>query len=204
MKTFLDTFLTPILLLTLVGMLFFKKDGPTIVPQPVITRDTVYITHSGTTPVYTPVVVTTTPAKTVPTFYLPDTTYKGVLRQYQELVDRYLATTTYRDTVRLDSVGYVALQDTVSQNRLLHRATTYSYHVPVTTVTIREPYVPRTQLYYGFTLSGPAYPLPGFNTAQLGVLLKNKRDNVLGAAAGYQLHTGVVASISYYHKLSFR
>jgi hypothetical protein len=100
------------------------------------------------------------------------------------LLKDYYSKVLYKDTLVLpDSLGIVALNDTISQNRILGR----TFNASVKQRTIKETTIvkelPKTKLFYG--LEG------GFNKADFvssvgaGVLINTKKDKI------YQLGLGV-------------
>jgi hypothetical protein len=100
------------------------------------------------------------------------------------LLKDYYSKVLYKDTLILpDSLGIVALNDTISQNRILGR----TFNASVKQRTIKETTIvkelPKTKLFYG--LEG------GFNKADFvssvgaGVLINTKKDKI------YQLGLGV-------------
>lgn len=102
----------------------------------------------------------------------------------QALLKDYYSKVLYKDTLFLpDSLGTVALTDTITQNKILGR----TFNAKVKQREIKETMIvkelPKTQVYYGFT--------GGFNKADVisnvgaGVLVKTKKDKI------YQLGLGV-------------
>ena len=100
------------------------------------------------------------------------------------LLKDYYSKVLYKDTLTLpDSLGIVALNDTISQNKILGR----TFNASVKQRTIKETTIvkelPKTKLFYG--LEG------GFNKADFvssvgaGVLINTKKDKI------YQLGLGV-------------
>jgi hypothetical protein len=96
----------------------------------------------------------------------------------------YLAKIIYKDTLHLpDSLGTIALTDTITKNRILGR----TFNAKVKQREIKETMIvkelPKTQVYYGFT--------GGFNKTDVvsnvgtGLLIKTKKDKI------YQLGIGV-------------
>lgn len=182
---------------------FFYMDGcvEKIVPQqPTVIRDTIWVKSEYQSPVYVPPVINVIPSKpdiinTPP--YKPDTSYMGLLRQYEKLVKDLTSKNVYDDTLRLDSIGYVNVKDTISNNKIENRSYNYKYLIPKETITIREPYKPKNQVFGGVDVN-----LPHFSDVGIGVFLKNKKDNMLGVVPNYnfqQARGGV--RISYYKLL---
>lgn len=143
-----------------------------------------------------------TVTKLIPTKYIPDSTYEGLKKQYMDRLDSFLATVTYSDTLKIDSIGYVRIQDTVSMNRNIGRSYNYKIDQPekVTTITIREPYKPKNQFYLG---GGTGITTQGsIDQLNLGLMFKNKRDRVIGLSGGYNFPLKAPQiNLSFYTKL---
>jgi hypothetical protein len=99
----------------------------------------------------------------------------------------YYSVAVYRDTVELDTIGYVAIEDTVSQNQIISRQTWGSYKVPVitTTRTVILPPELKNKVYGGFSIQAPVMAFGPQLT------LVTKRDNM------YQLLGGVTTDGPY-------
>jgi hypothetical protein len=120
---------------------------------------------------------------------------KEVLVQVPAIIDTmallkdYYSKVLYKDVLVLpDSLGTVAVTDTISQNRILGR----TFNANVKQRTIKETMIvkelPKTQVYYGLT--------GGFNKEDVvsnvgaGVLVKTKKDKI------YQVGVGVANRVS--------
>jgi hypothetical protein len=145
----------------------------------------------------------------IPSNYNPSQDIVRLTEQYNELVKQFLAVKTYKDSIQLkdtagNRVGVVDLTQIVSENELKSTQPTYQLSFPHTTITIREPYVPRNQVFIGGGV-GASLNKPSLNQAELGLLLKNKRDNVFGLSGTYDIpNKSPGLKVSYYKKLSFR
>ena len=115
------------------------------------------------------------------------------------LLKDYYSKVLYKDTLILpDSLGIVALNDTISQNKILGR----TFNANVKQRTIKETMIvkelPKTKIFYG--LEG------GFNKADFvssvgaGVLINTKKDKIyqLGLGVNNQTIDGVNGSFSPY------
>jgi hypothetical protein len=111
----------------------------------------------------------------------------------------YLAKVIYKDTLRLpDSLGTIALVDTIHKNRILGR----TFDAKVKQREIKETLIvkelPKTQVFYGFT--------GGFNKADVvsnvgaGLLVKTKKDKIynLGIGVSNRVTDGTNGSLSPY------
>lgn len=132
---------------------------------------------------------------TVPTppEMLPDTNYAALRVQYDDLLRKYLALAIYKDTVRLDTYGYVAIVDTVNMNSIKGRMYHPNYKIPTVTktVTITNEAPPKTQLYVGGGVS--TTQTLGLHSAEAGLILKTKADKIYGLKA----ETDIQGNISY-------
>lgn len=208
MKSFLDKHLSTLLVVALFLFLYFNgifsHHGEGITER----RDTsiTNIIVAGQGQSHTPNVNLTIPAQqqNIPQAYQPDTSYKGILRQYEKLLAEHYATNVSRDTLRLDSLGQVYLTDSVRANNLLSRKYNYKLTIPEKTITITKTLPPRRQLYTGIEISSQA-PFTTPEDIKLGFLYKTKKDQQLGVSAGINLPTlKPVVELKYYRKLSFK
>ena len=134
--------------------------------------------------------------------YLPDTNYEKLLAQYREILSLYLDKNIQKDSLKIDSLGYVYVTDTVTKNLIKSRIYDYNLRHPVITTTIINPPVRKTQLYAGGSLQGSVlYPV---NQISGGFLLKNKKDQIFGAYTGINKDGQLQLGISSYWKISFK
>lgn len=90
------------------------------------------------------------------------------------LLKEYFAINVYKDTLQLqDSLGYIAVTDSISQNKIAGR--TWFYDVKKTIInkeiTLREK--PKSHIYAGIAMNGLA------NSAEANVFLQNKKGKIL-------------------------
>jgi hypothetical protein len=115
------------------------------------------------------------------------------------LLKDYYSKVLYKDVLVLpDSLGTVAVIDTISQNKILGR----TFDAKVKERTIKETMIvkelPKTQVYYGFT--------GGFNKADVvsnigaGLLVKTKKDKIynLGIGVANRVSDGTNGTLSPY------
>ncbi len=186
-------------IILLVLLVFFKGRYKIPEPQIVRTTDTVYNYHTDTirsVPVITQQIFPTQ----IETRYLPDTSYQGLRKQYEDLVRVHTTKNISQDSVKIDTIGWAAVRDTVTENKIVGRS--WSYKIKerevTNTITIREPYKPKTQLYYG----GEVGIGNGIPSAGVGLMLKNKQDNVLKLVGEYIFPLKTFnAKVGYYQKL---
>lgn len=121
---------------------------------------------------------------TFPPQYIADTNYAALKVQYEKLLGMFLARNVYVDSLKLDSVGYVVVSDTVHSNKLDNRGYKYHYKIPTihTTTTITK-YAPlKNQLYAGGGIGGNK--TLGVTNLNAGVLLKTKSDQIYSVTVG--------------------
>ncbi len=133
---------------------------------------------------------------TLPVEYIADTNYPKLKAQYDAVVKGYLAKNIYADTLKLDTLGYIAVADTVQKNELLSRSYSYQYKIPtITKTTTITKWAPaKGALYVGGGVSGDK--TNGINSVRGGLLYKTKKNTMIGVHAGFgnnQLIYGVDA-----------
>jgi hypothetical protein len=115
------------------------------------------------------------------------------------LLKDFFAKNVYKDTLRLpDSLGMVAVTDTITQNKILGRTFNASVKQREIKETLIVKELPKTQVYYGFN--------GGFNKADVvsnigaGVIVKTKKDKIyqLGAGVANRVVDGTNGSLSPY------
>ncbi len=92
----------------------------------------------------------------------------------------YYAKYHYTDTLTLDTLGYLVLNDTISKNSVLSRSFTSDISIPTTTIT-KEIYLNKREFYWGMGVNG--------GTSQLDYvggefMFKNKQRNMYGIGVG--------------------
>ena len=66
-----------------------------------------------------------------------------------EILKEYYSFYQYIDTIKIDSIGFVILTDTISKNTILHRGLNKSIKIPTKEITITE-YINNREFYTGF------------------------------------------------------
>ena len=146
-----------------------------------VTRDTIWI-HKDSTIYSKPQLIKTIafPVEQWNTEYLPDTNYTKLLKQYQDIFVTYLSSNLLQDSIRIDSIGYVKIIDTISQNIVKGRSTFYKFKYPVVKETLTVVPEPKRQVYAGIGLGGNGVKL--IDQVSLGMLYKDRRDRIFGAS----------------------
>jgi hypothetical protein len=130
-----------IVILLAVLIFFIFSDSKYTKTDPIIIADTVYQQKTFTKFVK---------GKSIP-FVILDTIY---------LIDRVTDTITivkdynqvkvYSDTIRVDSLGFAYIQDTISQNKVQGRGFSANFNLPTITITNILETKSKNQLYLGF------------------------------------------------------
>ena len=138
----------------------------------------------------------------IPPAMIPDGTYTDLKKKYDSLLTAYYTKNIQKDSIKVDTFGYVKTLDTVNQNRIIGRQWISDLKIPekTTTITVTQTLPSKTQIYLGFSLTGnKEMPLNG---ASVGGLLKNKREQVYGAKIGLMNKVGVYYEASTYWNLN--
>ena len=190
-----------ILILAVIIVLQRSNSSPDIIEKSIVIRDTVWQKKDSV--IYTsPKVVQTIPVKIVSEKYLPDPNYDKLVLQYQELVKLHLAKNIQKDSVQIDSIGFVKVTDTVQNNIVQNRKWEYNIKYPIIKETIIEPPKKINQLYIGGGLQGNQYNI--INSINGGILYKNKKDQLYGLSIGVNTNGQVVYGLSSYWKIKFK
>ena len=190
-----------ILILAVIIVLQRSNSSPDIIEKPIILRDTIWQKKDSV--IYTsPKVVQTIPIKIISEKYLPDPNYDKLVLQYQELVKLHLSKNVQKDSVKIDSIGFVKVTDTVQNNIVQNRKWEYNLKYPIIKETIIEPPKKVNQLYIGGGLQGNQYNI--INSLNGGLLYKNKKDQIYGLSIGVNTNGQVVYGVSSYWKIKFK
>ena len=173
-------------------------NAPQIKADTVTLHDTTWQTHDSL--IIKKLVIKNTIHDTLPPEYIADTNYPKLKAQYDALVIAYLAKNIYADTVKLDTLGYVAVADTVHKNELLGRSYKYNYKIPTVTVTntITKQAPAKGALFMGGGVTGNKN---GLDVLQGGLLYKSKQDKLFGLNIGINGNSQVVYGVHSYWKI---
>ena len=173
-------------------------NAPQIKADTVTLHDTTWQTHDSL--IIKKLIIKNTIHDTLPPEYIADTNYPKLKAQYDALVIAYLAKNIYADTVKLDTLGYVAVADTVHKNELLGRSYKYNYKIPTITVTntITKQAPPKGALFMGGGVTGNKI---GLDVLHGGLLYKSKQDKLFGLNIGINGNSQVVYGFQSYWKI---
>ena len=190
-----------ILILAVIIVLQRSNSSPDIIEKPIVIRDTVWQKKDSV--IYTsPKVVQTIPIKIISEKYLPDPNYDKLVLQYQELVKLHLSKNVQKDSVQIDSIGFIKVTDTVQNNVVQNRKWEYNIKYPIIKETVIQPPKRVNQLYIGGGLQGNQYNI--INSINGGILYKNKKDQIYGLSVGINTNGQIVYGVSSYWKIKFK
>jgi len=130
--------------------------------------------------------------------YIPNPNYDILKAQYEDLRGKYLATNIQKDTLRVDTIGYVALTDSIQRNMNIGREYTYNLKYPTITITKIITNPPKRSFYYGFELQSGLDKT--VNEFDVGLLYKDKKEQIFGTKLGYSPQMGPQVGVKYYRK----
>lgn len=219
---FLKNNVLSLIILAIIVIILMRSCGghsDQVIPPPIITtiKDTVWV-HTDSTIYNEPQIMESVPypVDRITKEYLADTSYGTLVKQYTSLIDKYLATNISLDSIRIDSIGYVRIYDSVSKNMIAGRAVTYNLKYPTIketiTKTITVPEKKRGQLYIGV---GTVMKPEDFNTSVpnntpfimqpfAGLMYKTKQDYMIGVNAGVDKTGAAQYGVSTYFKIRLK
>jgi hypothetical protein len=130
-----------IVLLVAVLIFFIASDARYTKSAPTIVSDTVYQQKTFTKFIKG----NSIPFVILDTIYLIDT-----IKDTITIVKDYNQVKVYSDTMRIDSLGYAYIQDTISQNKIQGRGFSANFNLPTITITKIIEQKSKNQLYLGF------------------------------------------------------
>lgn len=174
--------------------------------DPVLQKtDTVWMKHDSTI-FLKPQLIKTIPVDLVKSekhiYYLPDTNYENLFRQYTELANKFISMNIYEDSIKIDSIGYVKIKDTVSENMITARAFSHDLKYPIIKELWVKPAKPSRQVYLGGGVSGTSQGV--VNQIDAGFLYKNKKDQIFGVKTGINTNGQLQWGIQSYWKIKLR
>lgn len=198
MQVLKDNFIN-IVVLVLISLLFIERCNQKPAPEqkPIVVRETTYVKKDSI--IYSKPQLVKVLEVHKDSAYLPDTNYNKLVLQYQQIVNQLLAKNIMQDSIKIDSIGYVKITDTVQKNLVIGRSSEVSVKYPIIKETITLPYTPKNQLYIGGGLQmGPAGQLNG------GLLYKNKKDQIFGGSVGITSQGQLIYGVQSYWKIRLK
>jgi hypothetical protein len=128
-----------IVLLVAVLIFFIASDTRYTKTEPVIVSDTVYQQKTFTKFIKGKSI----PFVVLDTIYIIETDTITIVKDYNQVK-------VYSDTIKIDSLGYAYIQDTISQNKIQGRGFSANFNLPTITITKLIEQKSKNQLYLGF------------------------------------------------------
>ena len=199
-------FVTKNLLTLMVGTLLLivilQQCKTTSAPElPTVVRDTVLVVKESLT-VTKPQLVETIEShdSIIMKEYVPDTNYAKLVLQYQEVVNQLLAMNIQKDSVAIDSVGYVKIIDTVQKNLVIGRSVQSKISYPIIRETITLPAKKTNQLYIGGAILGSPSP----NAIMGSALLKTRNEKLFGGSLSINTYGDIQYGVHSYWKIKLK
>jgi hypothetical protein len=190
------------IVLVLVAVILFQNNGCTYIdnqkPEVITVHDTTWERHDSL--IIKKLKIKEVIHDTLPPEYIADTNYPKLKAQYDALVISYLAKNIYADTLKLDTLGYIAIADTLYKNELQNRSYKYDYKIPTitTTTTITKVAPPKSALFMG---GGITVNSTEVKSLYGGFLYKSKKDKVFGLNIGVTGNSKIVYGVQSYWKI---
>jgi len=183
---------TYLIVIAVLVFVIFSQRSCTSSPQtpepPQVVYDTSWNTITLTETKRVPFIVRDTAFLPGDSVFIPDLDYDKLKLQYQSLALDYRARNIYRDSLLVDSFGYIIIMDTLQYNKLALRTYKHSYSIP-TIIGYVQPKQKR-QVYVGGGLSVDQDIT--LANLQMNLLYKNKKDQIFG------VHTGISQNLKPY------
>jgi hypothetical protein len=201
MINFIKNNVINLIIAVLLLIIFLDRCNKPVQPEaPKIVRDTTWVVKESFTTTRPQVVKTIEVHDSIiMKEYVPDTNYAKLVVQYQEVVNQLLAQNILKDSVRIDTNGYVKIIDTVQKNLIVGRSIKTSITYPVIKETITLPAKKTNQLYVGGAILGNPAPIGIMGSA----LLKTRNDFLFGGSLSVSTY-GTHYGIHLYQKIKLR
>jgi hypothetical protein len=153
----------------------FIKDKSSYIGTPTIIVDTVYQQKTFTK---------YKKGESIPFVVLDNTYLIDEVHDTITIVKDYNQVKVYSDTMRIDSLGYAYIQDTISQNKIQGRGFSANFNLPTITITKIIEKKPKSEVYLGVLGDLRAFDNKvglglglGFKTAKNGLFTINATTN---------------------------
>ena len=116
-----------------------------------------------------------------------------------DILKDYYATYFYTDTLLIDTIGSIVINDTVTQNMIVSRTPKVSISIPTVTkeITITT-YINKRELYYGFGVQGTTNQM---NFLGGDLLYRTKKNTAYGLSIGINQNFAPVVGGRMYWKI---
>ena len=169
-----------LLIVALAALLFFQRSCSStspVEPQVITEVITKWDTLKVETKEYIPKYIRKTVVN-IDTFQVPIDTIS--------ILKDYYAKYFYTDTIKVDSLGFIIINDTVTRNLISKRDVQSNIFIPTTTIT-NTIYLNKRELYGGVSVSGminPVYNESPIKYISGELLYKNKKKQIYGFGLG--------------------
>ena len=202
-KTFLQkNFMSLVTLALVLVVLLQRCEAPKPSEGVTIIRDTTWIVKDSliTSKPQVTKTIQIESHDTIINHYIPDTNYQKLVLQYQEVVNQLLAKNIYNDTLKIDTLGWVKVMDTVTKNLIANR--TFKWHIkyPVIKETITIPAKKVNQVYIGGVIQGGAE----INQIGASALLKTRNDFLFGGSLSVNTYGNLQYGVGAYWKIKLK
>ena len=169
-----------LLIVVLAALLFFQRScssTPPVESEVIIEVITKWDTLKVSTKEYVPKYIRKTIVE-IDTFQVPIDTIS--------ILKDYYAKYFYTDTIKVDSLGFIVINDTVTRNLISKRDVQSNIFIPTTTIT-NTIYLNKRELYGGVAVGGMVNPVQNespINYIGGELLYKNKKKQIYGFGLG--------------------
>ena len=112
----------------------------------------------------------------------------------------YYSKYVYKDTLKLDSLGYITIIDTITQNKIFSRNFDSQVLIPTTTIT-NDIYLNKAKFFGGVSIGGNKSQI---NFLSGDLLYKSKSDNVYGLGLGVNENLQPIITGRMYWRIRFK
>lgn len=136
--------------------------------------------------------------------YIPSEDYEELKNQFQDLKEQLLSKNIFKDSIAIDTLGYIQLTDTIQKNTITGRGFVNNLKIPEKTTTITNTIYPKnkTQWYIGGEIEGNKTEL--VNQISSGFLMKNKKDQIFSVKAGLDITGKISYTLGTYWKIKLK
>ena len=184
MKKYLNSLQTVLILILVLVLLYLTQCSKTdpVEPEVIVTIETKWDTVNVVQTEYVPKWRTkiVTEHDTIPA----DVDTMSILKDYY-------AKYYYTDTLDLDSLGNIIINDTISRNSIIFREINPNIYIP-TTIIKRDSLISKNEFYYGFGLAGNQQQ---FSYIGGELFWRSKRKRVFGVGLGINQNLQPIGSL---------
>lgn len=192
-----------LIILVLIAIIFLQREcsgnkaNSSDGNKPTVKIDTQYIPFDRIVKKDVPIYITI-PGK-IPSGLISSKNCDTIKTQYNVLVNDYVKSNIYKDTLDLKEYGYIEITDTVQYNKLGKRNYNQKLKMPVITKTITEPSLKKFKMYIGANIG--VYDKLGIYP---GLIFQTKKDHIYTINTGIDIYGNPNISAGTYWKISFK